>query len=151
MSDKMKTEQQLLCPSAQPDMQDSVLFGVVSGEVDKPRVAYLNTPQPVTEDLLELAKPVLPTEVFRFAAPCVKGACHHFDGEKCQLVVRTVQILFEAVDILPPCSIRSTCRWWAQEGKDACLRCPMVVTQVHSPSDVIVQVATTDIATTETD
>lgn len=136
-----------LCPSAQPDMAESVVFGVVAGSVDEPRVAYLDKPQPVTEELLSLAEPVLPTEVFRFAAPCAGHSCRHFDGKECRLAARTVHLLPEAVDILPPCSIRPTCRWWQQEGKAACLRCPMVVTQVHAPSDVIALVANPDTPT----
>jgi hypothetical protein len=132
------------CPSAQPGMEDSVVFGVVGGTVEQPRVAYLDKPQPVTQELLELAAPVSPTEVFRFAAPCAGGACRHFDGVNCRLASRTVQILPEAVDILPPCSIRPTCRWWQQEGKAACLRCPMVVTQVYAPSDTIARAADPD-------
>jgi hypothetical protein len=131
-----------LCPSAQPNMEGSAVFGVVGGTVEEPRVAYLDKPQPVTEELLKLAEPVLPTEVFRFAAPCAGHGCRHFDGAKCQLAVRTVEILPEAVDILPPCAIRPKCRWWQQEGKAACLRCPLIVTQNAAPSDAIALAAT---------
>ena len=34
-----------LCPSAQPAMEGSVVFGVVGGTSDEPRVAYLTDPQ----------------------------------------------------------------------------------------------------------
>jgi len=140
MSKKTTSEQQSLCPSAQPDMTNSVLFGVKGGD-DEPLISYLNKPKPVTQELLDLVHPVEPTEIFRFAAPCATRGCQHFDGTDCQLAKRTVENLPEAVDILPPCSIRSTCRWWSQEGKAACLRCPKVVTHVIAPSDIIVKVA----------
>jgi hypothetical protein len=39
------------------------------GKVDKPEMAYLNTPQPVTDELLDLTKPVDPAEVFRLPRP----------------------------------------------------------------------------------
>lgn len=136
-----KQESVPLCPSAQPDMEGSRIFGVVGGSADEPRVAYLAQPQPVSEELIKLAEPVLPTEVFRFAAPCAGHGCRHFDGANCQLAARTVNILPEAVDILPPCAIRSNCRWWKQEGKAACLRCPLVVTHNIDPSDIITLVA----------
>jgi hypothetical protein len=55
-----------LCPSAQPEMADSVVFGVVAGTVEEPRVRYLAEPLPVTEKLLSLTSPVKPTEVFPF-------------------------------------------------------------------------------------
>ena len=73
-----------LCPSAQPDMEGAVAFGVVGGTAEEPVVSYLREPLPVTPELLQLARPVRPTEVFRFAAPCAEGGCRHFDGESCQ-------------------------------------------------------------------
>jgi len=133
---------QSLCPSAQPEMSNSVIFGIVGGTVEAPRVAYLNEPQPVTDELLALTQPVTPTEVFRLAAPCARNACLHFDGTQCQLVHRTVQLLPQVVSKLPACRIRSSCRWWQQAGSAACLRCPQVVTANHRPSDQARQAAT---------
>lgn len=43
---------------------------------------------------------------------------------------------------LPPYSIRANCRWWQQEGKAACMRCPQVITDTYSPSELIREVAT---------
>src|SRR5689334_1270314 len=93
------------CPSAQPEMKGSVIFGVIGGTADEPLVAYLDKVQEVSEELLKLADPVSPTEVFRIAAPCAGHGCRHFDGTKCQLAARTVQMLPEAVDIPPACAI----------------------------------------------
>jgi hypothetical protein len=123
-----------LCPSAQPDSQDSVVLGIVGGSVEEPRVAYLKEPEPVTEELLALSEPVKPTEVFRFAAPCAGNECLHFDGTDCRLAKKTVQLLPTAVDRLPRCRLRPKCRWWQQEGGAACLRCPMIVTENYLPS-----------------
>ena len=130
-----------LCPSAQPEMEDAVAFGVVGGTAEKPRLAYFNEPQPVTEELLYLSNPAKPTEVFRFAAPCAGSACQHFDGADCRLAKRVVKLLDTEVDALPPCRLRPRCRWWRQEGKEACLRCPMVVTEVNHPSERLRQAA----------
>jgi hypothetical protein len=126
-----------LCPSAQPEMAGAVVLGVVGGTVDDPRLAYLDEPRPVTDEVLALAGPVEPTEVFRIAAPCAGGACRHFDGSSCRLAARTVQLLPIVVDVLPACRIRPECRWWLQEGKAACLRCPQVVTESHNPPDLV--------------
>src|SRR5262252_1330711 len=79
--------------------------------------------------------PVHPTEVLRLAAPCAGSACQHFDGANCQLATRTVQLLPILVTGLPACVIRATCRWWLQEGREACLRCPQVVTRMYEPTD----------------
>ncbi len=130
-----------LCPSAQPDMEGSVVFGIVSGTVDKPMVKYVAKPLAVTEGILTLAEPVEPTEVFRFAAPCAAHACKHFDGVNCRLAQRVVRLMPETTDRLPPCRIRSHCRWWQQEGREACRRCPQVVTTAVNPSDRTLQIA----------
>ncbi|MFB2972660.1 hypothetical protein ACE1CD_27180 [Aerosakkonema sp. BLCC-F183] len=50
---------------------------------------------------------------------------------------KTVKILSEVVERLPRCQIRSNCRWWKQEGRAACRRCPQVVTTVYKPAEQI--------------
>jgi hypothetical protein len=90
---------------------------------------------PVTGELLDLARPVTPPEVFRFAAPCMKAGCVHFQGNACSLAARVVQLLPEVTDKIPRCAIRPSCRWWRQEGVAACYRCPQVVTENYNPSD----------------
>jgi hypothetical protein len=122
----------LLCPSAQPEMRNSVVIGVMTEEKAGTRLAYLEVPQPVTEDLLALAAPVRPTQVFRFAAVCETSACVHFDGEHCRLASRVVQMLPVVVDTLPPCQIRRSCRWFAEQRSAACRRCPQIAT--YSPA-----------------
>ena len=132
---KDRDEGRLVCPSAQPTMSDPVAFGVILGNDDEPRMVHLERPVPVTDELLALSEPVKPTEVFRFAAPCAGDACKHFDGNDCKLVERIVQILPRVASDLPACAIRSECRWWFQEGRDACLRCPQVITENYNPSE----------------
>ena len=132
---KDRDEGRLVCPSAQPTMSDPVAFGVILGNDDEPRMVHLERPLPVTDELLALSEPVKPTEVFRFAAPCAGDACKHFDGKDCKLVERIVQILPRVASDLPACAIRSECRWWFQEGRDACLRCPQVITENYNPSE----------------
>ncbi|HEY6045074.1 MAG TPA: hypothetical protein VIU65_00645 [Pyrinomonadaceae bacterium] len=130
-----RDEGRLVCPSAQPTMSDPVAFGVILGSDEEPRMTHLERPVPVTDELLALAEPVKPTEVFRFAALCAGDACKHFNGKDCTLVERIVQILPRVATDLPPCAIRSECRWWFQEGRDACLRCPQVITENYNPSE----------------
>lgn len=103
-----------LCPSARENSPDSVIFGIAAGTVEEPRVAYLPEIQPVTAEILALAQPVTPTEVFRFAASCAEKECVHFDGKDCRLARRVAQGLAEVTDTLPPCRIRQNCRWWLQ-------------------------------------
>ena len=120
-----------MCPSAQPGMAGSFVFGVVGGSVEERRVGYLEERVPVTEELLALSGPVKPTEVFRFAAPCAQGACRHFDGHDCNLATKLVQMTPVASKALPACTVRPECRWWRQEGKAACMRCPAIRTESY--------------------
>jgi hypothetical protein len=79
-----------MCPSAQPDMADALILGVRGGGLEAPYVSYLDNPVPATPELLALAAPVEPAEVFRFAARCEGSACRHFDGADCRLASRIV-------------------------------------------------------------
>lgn len=126
-----------LCPSAQPGMPDCRVLGLVQWEGASPRLEYLNEPVPATPEILAMAAPLKPTEVFRLAATCAEERCPHFDGTDCRLATRIVQILPAAVDSLPPCIIRKNCRWYTQEGGAACQRCPEVTTVSYDLSPVV--------------
>jgi hypothetical protein len=140
-----------LCPSARPQMEGSRVFGVLVGEAGLgPRVGYLAETLPVTDEVLALADPVAPTEIFRIGAPCAGGACRHFDGSECRLATRIVELLPPVVAGLPACRLRPECRWWQQEGKAACLRCPAVVTETYDPPEPLCRAADPDTPTTRT-
>ena len=123
-----RTDQQLMCPSAKPEMADAQVLGVVSREGAAPQIAYVNERVAVTPDILEATAPAHVSQVFRLAARCEEKKCMHFDGSRCQLAVRIATLMPEVVDSLPPCAIRRDCRWFRQEGRAACLRCPQVMT-----------------------
>lgn len=133
----MSTKPETLCPSAQHDWEGARLFAVVVGTPERPETAYLDRAQPVSAELLELAGPVVPAEVFRFAAPCARAGCQHFDNgrETCRLAEKTVRVVPVMFETLPKCAIRRDCRWWKQEGVAACKRCPQVVTVNYAPSE----------------
>src|SRR5205085_9887208 len=105
------------------------LLGVVEGEADAPRLKYVK-PRPVTPELLALVPPELrPEEVFRFTAPCRGDACPQFSGGRCGVARAAAEHLAATPDrSLPACSLRPNCRWWVDEGVEACHRCPSVVT-----------------------
>jgi hypothetical protein len=131
----MKDESVGLCPSAEPGWGGAVAFGIIGGTPSKPLVRYLQKTVVVAEELLALAKPVTPPEVFRFAAPCMNAGCVHFKANSCSLVSRVVENLPEVSDTAPRCGIRRSCQWWRQEGVAACRRCPQVVTENYNPSE----------------
>lgn len=130
------------CPSAQPDMGDSVVFGLVEGTPTDPRVAYLDRPVRLTPQILATAAPVEPTEVFRIGAPCAAGCCQHFVDNRCTLAGRIVGLLPAVVTSAPPCALRPRCRWWQQEGVRACVRCPQIATRMPGVGAALVEAAT---------
>lgn len=125
----------LLCPSAQPDMREARLLGVIGGTAEKPELVYLNERVPITDELMAQAAPARPGQIFRIAAQCDESGCTHFDGTRCRLATRIVQILPAVTEGLPACVIRPTCRWYQQEGRAACLRCPQVITETYQPDE----------------
>ena len=137
-----KNSRPVLCPSAQPWMDGSVAFGVIGGSADEPRVRWIEKPVPVTGDLLALTGEVPPTQVLRIAAPCQENACCHFDGTDCRLATKLVQLMPAVSGSLPPCRIRQDCRWFTQEGRAACARCPQIVTYSVNPTPELSMAAT---------
>lgn len=136
-----RAEQALKCPSAQPGMGDVQVLGVVVRDAEEPRLAYLDEAVAATPDMLEMAAPVPVSQVFRLSARCEEKKCTHFDGTRCQLAVRIARLLPEVVDSLPACNIRPACRWFRQEGRAACLRCPQIVTGTYEADERLQEVA----------
>jgi len=130
-----------LCPSAQPGMDNCRVLGVVEQEGPAPRLVYLDQAVPATAEILALAAPLKPTEVYRLSATCAEAKCPHFDGTNCRLATRVVQILPAVVDVLPPCTIRKDCRWFSQEGGAACRRCPEITTVSYNLSEQVREVS----------
>ena len=130
-------EARLSCPSAQPDMQDARIFGVIAGTPAEPRVAYLKKQAQVTPAMLDQLEGLDPTRVFRYAARCENGRCAQYEGGRCSLAQRIVAQLAPVVSDLPSCQIRDTCRWFAEEAGAACVRCPQVVTLVPSDQNAL--------------
>jgi hypothetical protein len=130
-----------LCPSAQPGMDRAMVLGVVQQDGPRPVVEYVKTRIPATPEVLAMAAPLKPTEVFRLAATCAEHKCPHFDGADCRLATRVAKMLPPVVDSLPPCAIRKECRWFSQEGAAACMRCPQITTLSYDLSPQAREVA----------
>ncbi len=130
-----------LCPSAQPGMDRAMVLGVVQQDGPRPVVEYLNVRVSATPEILALAAPLKPTEVFRLAATCAEHKCPHFEGADCRLAARVAKMLPPVVDSLPPCAIRKECRWFAQEGAAACMRCPQITTISYDLSPQVREVS----------
>lgn len=132
----------LACPSAQPDMQDAHVFALLEGSAAAPRVAYLKKEALIPIHALPtLPEGLSPSEVFRMGARCEEHRCGQYADGRCSLGERVVRSLPAVVDRLPSCTLRDSCRWHAEQGGAACLRCPQVVTLVPRDTDPLARVA----------
>jgi hypothetical protein len=142
MTQTNKPAPPVLCPSATSIGPGARVFGVLTGSTeDGFRVGYLTEALAATPELLAAVAPAKPTEVFRAASPCAERACKHFDGANCRLARRIATMLDPVVGALPRCGFRPFCRWFRQEGREACLRCPQVATEQRNPTDLQTAVA----------
>jgi hypothetical protein len=126
-------ESRRTCPSA-PCESGATLLGIVDADGS---VGYLTPPLQIDDDFVRSAKRGRdPERRFRFAGTCVEGGCKQWTGTRCGVIDRVLAagVGQDAGDgsagraALPRCAIRSTCRWFAQAGADACGACPLVVT-----------------------
>jgi hypothetical protein len=116
------------CPSS-TCTPGNLLLGIVR---PNGHVAALRNPIPIDKAFVDKASEVRRAAEmrFRFAGPCVTTACQHWTGARCEVsdaVTRTVTATSEQPFEPTPCAIRSSCRWWSQNGAAACRACSFVV------------------------
>jgi hypothetical protein len=110
-----------------------VLLGIIGANG---RVGYVRPQVRIDADfVVEASKGRSPERRFRFAGPCVEGACSQWTGSRCGIIDRVSEAQAgvdpDAVGFeghLPRCSIRASCGWFAQLGGRACAVCPLVIT-----------------------
>ncbi len=140
MSDTLKSESRdYSCPSAPSNGEDAQLLGVVLGTPEKPEVVYVSrdVDASVDEVLGQVDPTILPTRILRFSARCQNGGCAQFDGHGCRLGRDIAKLMAPASDTPPPCNIRKSCRWYAENGPSVCLRCSRVVTTVTASDELM--------------
>ncbi|KMN48591.1 hypothetical protein VL04_08780 [Chromobacterium violaceum] len=137
----MQNDQTRLCPSSTFEGEGNMVFGIVGGSARQRRVIYLKQMLPANQIDRARLEDIAPEEVFRTAGPCAKSQCAHHDNAaaRCTLAERVVAAAAEVVDRLAYCAIRPRCMWWSQHGRDACARCPQVVSIDRQPDEAIAQ------------
>jgi hypothetical protein len=126
----MESGENKMCPSSTCHT-GALLLGVVQS--DK-KIALLQTPMPVTEDFVEKAfKAGDPEKRLRFAGRCAKSGCSQWTGSRCGVIDDAMKQMEFAIDnvALPKCDIRPDCRWFNQNGADACKVCPYIITDTR--------------------
>jgi hypothetical protein len=126
------------CPSARCD-NDAVVIGVIGpGGI----VGYFTPALPVEPEFLERCRRSGAAErQFRFAAPCLEAGCQNWNEGRCEVIDDALRLAELIGDLgqavsgdLPHCSIRRSCRWFAQSGSEACRVCPQMYNHIW-PSD----------------
>ena len=121
------------CPSATCEPGAAVI-GIVNQEGF---VSLLPRKIDVTDEFVAIAhQGNAPEKRFRFTNKCVEGGCRQWDGSRCTVIDRVLNLnpSFEDFPHLPGCSIRSNCRWYHQSGAKACAACPFIITD-NIPED----------------
>ncbi len=113
----------LSCPSA-TNSSGASLFGIVNAEG---RISFLPSTVELTPELIELAaEKDRPEAHFRYTSPCAESGCRQWTGSACSVIQRLREAeLPDSLQAPQHCPIRTTCRWFAQEGKKACEICPV--------------------------
>lgn len=127
----MKETQNKTCPSSLGQV-GSNLLGVVNANGT---VGFFSDPVEVTQEFIDDTGDVKDLENrFRFSNKCVQSGCKQWTGKECG-VIKAVLALdsIPQKNDLPDCSIRTTCRWYFQEGAVACNGCRYVITNVSEP------------------
>jgi hypothetical protein len=115
------------CPSATLS-EGAVLLGIVN---ENGSIGFISNETAITGDLYDdLAASPHPEKQFRFSSACVESGCRQWRQGKCSVIQRIIDANEEPEPQLPDCSIRTSCRWFYQEGPKACSFCPYVITNM---------------------
>lgn len=120
------------CPSA-PAEPGTGLLGVLGPDG---KIHNLRTLMPVDQSFLDAVRVRgAPEERMRFTSRCQTSGCSQWTGTRCGVIDRAMQELevpsTPPAAELPPCTIRGTCRWFAQNGPAACGTCAYIVTDTR--------------------
>ena len=122
----------LTCPSA-PATVGAGLLGMMEADG---RIANLRTLMQVDETFLQAARAAgKPEARMRFSGRCQTSGCAQWTGHSCGVIERVMQRVSDlglpSPQSLQPCTIRGTCRWYAQAGAEACAACALVITETR--------------------
>ncbi|GAA1758244.1 MAG TPA: hypothetical protein PKH97_14110 [Tetrasphaera sp.] len=144
-------QRDLLCPSAAAE-PGVIVLGIRRADGT---IGYLPGQLTADADFVAAVRDRASTD-FRFAAPCARGGCGHWRADpppdssspssdrssagppsgQCSLIGRLRDVVADQyqADELPRCAIRASCRWFAQDGRDACRICPVVTRASGAPA-----------------
>jgi len=128
--DSLVSEEELvLCPSSRCK-KGHILLGIVQANG---KIGFLDKQLLVNQEFVETAyRGRKPEKRFRFASPCAKVACKQWNSGRCGVLDNVFNCVPQEHRIteIPQCSIRNQCRWYQQNGYEACTVCPLIITDL---------------------
>lgn len=118
-------KQKYACPSA-TNSEGASLFGIVGNDG---KVKFLPHIVSLDAELIAAANNhTNPESKFRYTQTCAEGGCRQWTGEKCGVIDKVRDLGIQQLDEkMQHCPIINDCRWYAQDGPNACRICPLVV------------------------
>jgi hypothetical protein len=119
------------CPSSSIKLGANLLGALNNDGI----IGFISGPIPVNEEILETLREVAePEKKFRFSNTCIEKGCNQWQNGGCSVIVKVMNQNEDFVvgEKLPDCSIRSSCRWYYQDGGKACGFCPHIFTNMLS-------------------
>jgi hypothetical protein len=110
------------CPSA-PFKEGHSVFGIFKDDRLEFTDNLIKIDQQMVEDSFK-------TE-FRVSMKCVTKGCVNWNGKKCSVPDQMSYFLSPQADpsLYEKCSLKPTCRWFAENGAEACKMCPLIRTK----------------------
>ena len=139
----MDDRDKIMCPSSKAT-KGARLLGV---RQEDGQVAILPQPLRLNDSFIEIASQIAPAEQhFRFTNKCIESGCAQWTGSRCGVSDQIVSVIDQVVTEheLPSCGIRPVCRWFRQNGADACRVCVYVITETTEAEWDIVQMLSTE-------
>lgn len=118
-----------LCPSYRPEPGARIL----AVETEAGVLAYLDEAVELDEEAARrLNEAEEARKHLRLVGPCLESKCGQWAQDRCGVVGKVQDQLVAASRLtrLPPCKIRSSCRWFSQSGRTACEVCAEVRTEI---------------------
>jgi hypothetical protein len=114
---------QLDCPSMLPGLARGVIAKVVKNEE---RLKFLAEEISVPTSLSLAVDSETVLKRARFVGLCRTVECGHWTGVSCRLGHAIASVEVQSAGELAPCAIRSSCRWFKENGSAACAPCQHV-------------------------
>src|SRR5688572_18240761 len=122
------------CPSSRCE-EGAALIGLVTTTGS---IAFVGKPIRVTSEIrkaLLQASAGRPEQKYRFTRTCIASRCENWsqESESCDIgsmvaeSAHALELTVHAYKPLPECGIRSSCRWYSQEGPAVCIPCTALV------------------------